>query len=189
MANFNINKVILGGRLTNDPELRQTANGVPVLSFTIAVNRRFQSKSTDENGQPMQAQQQSDFINCVAWRQSAEFISRYFRKGSSICITGSIQTRSYTDQQGQKRYATDVQVDEAYFVDAKGEGPMGGGYQQNPYAQPNPYAQQGMPQYGAPQAQPQYGTPAPDYSAPSFAQPEVPAGRFEEVASDDDLPF
>lgn len=192
MANFNINKVILGGRLTNDPELRQTTSGIPVLSFTIAVNRKYQSRTADENGQPMQAQQQADFINCVAWRQTAEFISRYFRKGSSICVTGSIQVRTYNDQQGQKRYATDVVVDEAYFVDAKGEGPqvgMGaapGGYQQMPYQQ-NPYGQQVPQQYGAPQ----YSAPAaPEYSAPSFAsQPDTSAGQFEEVASDDDLPF
>ena len=189
MANFNINKVILGGRLTNDPELKQTPSGVPVLTFTIAVNRRYQSRTTDENGQPMQAQSQADFINCVAWRQNAEFIARYFRRGSSICITGSIQTRTYNDQQGQKRYVTEVQVDESYFVDSKGEGPqMGaapGGYQQMPYQQ-NPY-QQVPQQYGAPS---QYGAPTQEYSAPSFAsQPDTSAGQFEEVASDDDLPF
>jgi single-strand DNA-binding protein len=190
MANLNINKVILGGRLTADPELRQTPSGIAVLSFTIAVNRRFASKSTDDNGQQTQTQQ-ADFINCVAWRQTAEFISRYFRRGSCICITGSIQTRSYNDQQGQKRYATDVQVDEAYFVDAKGEGPQinaqpyGGGYQQAPYGQ--------APQYGAGQygGQNQFASaPAQDnYSAPSFASQPDMAGQFEEVASDDDLPF
>ena len=94
MANFNLNKVILGGRLTADPELKQTPNGIPVVSFSIAVNRRFQSK---EN-----AQQQTDFFNVTAWRATAEFVSRYFRKGSSICVIGSIQNRSWTDQQGNK---------------------------------------------------------------------------------------
>ena len=92
MANFNLNKVILGGRLTADPELKQTPNGTPVVTFSIAVNRRFQSK---EN-----AQQQTDFFNVTAWRATAEFVSRYFRKGSSICVIGSLQNRTWTDQQG-----------------------------------------------------------------------------------------
>lgn len=95
MANFNLNKVILGGRMTADPELKMTSSGIPVTTFSIAVNRRFQSKSQD--GQ--QQAQQADFINCTAWRNTAEFVTRYFRRGSSICVTGSIQTRSWTDQQ------------------------------------------------------------------------------------------
>lgn len=111
MANFNLNKVILGGRMTADPELKQTNSGTPVLTFSIAVSRRFQKEG----------EQQADFINLVAWRQTAEFISRYFRKGSSICIVGNLQTRSWTDQNGQKRYATEVIVDEANFVDSKSE--------------------------------------------------------------------
>ena len=97
MANFNLNKVILGGRLTSNPELstdRQRSDGADFQHH--AVNRRYTSKNQDgTTGQP-----QADFINCVAWRQQAEFISRYFHKGSSICVIGSIQTRNYTDQQG-----------------------------------------------------------------------------------------
>ena len=104
-----MNKVFLMGRLTADPEMRQTPSGVPVCSFSIAVNRR-PSKNADG-----QANQQSDFINCVAWRNQAEFITRYFRKGSSICITGSLQTRTWTDQQNNKRYVTEVVVDEVGF--------------------------------------------------------------------------
>ncbi|MCD7783220.1 MAG: single-stranded DNA-binding protein [Firmicutes bacterium] len=157
MANFNLNKVILGGRLTADPELRM-AGEIPVTSFSIAVNRRYQSKRQD--GQ----QATTDFINCTAWRSNAEFITRYFHKGSSICVVGQIQTRSWTDQQGQKRYATDVLVDEAYFVDSKGEG--GGsasGY--------------GGDSYGAP-----------TYSG--GGQPTATAApKFEEISDDDDLPF
>ena len=130
MANLNLNKVILAGRLTADPELRQTSSGVPVLTFTLAVNRRF-ARTAD--GQP--AQPQADFINCVAWRQTAEFISRYFHKGSSLCIAGSIQTRNWQDQQGQKRYATEVVVDEAMFVDSKGEN--GAGYTPDAYGAPS----------------------------------------------------
>jgi len=115
MANFNFNKVILGGRLTADPELKTTTSGIVVTSFSIAVTRRFAKNAEG------QANQQSDFINCVAWRNQAEFITRYFRKGSSICITGSLQTRTWTDQQNNNRYVTEVVVDEVNFVDSKSE--------------------------------------------------------------------
>lgn len=113
MPNFNFNKVIIGGRIANDFELKSTPSGVPVTSFTVAVNRSYRAK----NGE----QPQADFINVTAWRQNAEFITRNFHKSSSICIVGSIQTRSYTDKQGQKRYATEVVADEAHFVDSKSE--------------------------------------------------------------------
>ena len=118
MASLYLNKAVICGRLTADPELKQTQSGVPVVSFTLAVNRRYQGKNAD--GTP--AQSQADFINVVAWRQTAEFISRYFKKGSSLCVTGSIQTRNWTDQQGQRRYATEVVADEAMFVDSKSDG-------------------------------------------------------------------
>ncbi len=115
MANFNFNKVILGGRITADPELKTTPNGIVFTSFSIAVNRR-PAKSSDG-----QVNQQSDFFNCTAWRSTAEFITRYFRKGSSICITGTLQNRTWNDPQGNKRYATDIVVDEVHFVDSKSE--------------------------------------------------------------------
>lgn len=111
MSNFNINKVILGGRLTADPELKATPQGVSVTTFSIAVNRRAQKDK----------EAQTDFINCVAWRQTADFICRFFKKGSSICISGSVQTRTWNDQQNNKRYATEIIADEAYFVDSKGD--------------------------------------------------------------------
>ncbi len=110
MANFNFNKVILGGRMTKDAELETTPNGTSVTKFSIAVNRTGKDDK-----------QSADFINCVAWKNTAEFISRYFRQGSSICIVGQIQTRSWKDQNGNSRYATEVVVDEAKFVDSKGE--------------------------------------------------------------------
>ena len=109
MANLNLNKVILGGRLTADVEMKQTASGVSVCSFSIAVNRKGSKE------------QQTDFINCTAWRQTAEFIGKYFRKGSSICVVGNLQVRNWQDQQGNKRYATEVVVDEALFVDSKND--------------------------------------------------------------------
>ena len=119
MANFNLNKVILGGRMTADPELKQTPTGNAVTSFSIAINRKGKDAQTD-------------FINCVAWRHTAEFISRYFKKGSSICLTGSIQVRSWNDQQNQKRYATEIIVEEAYFVDSKADGTIGSSYGEAP---------------------------------------------------------
>lgn len=109
MANLNLNKVILGGRLTADAELKQTPQGVSVTTFSIAVNRRGKDAQTD-------------FVNCNAWRQTAETICKYFKKGSSICISGQIQVRSWQDQQGNKRYATEVVADEVYFVDSKADG-------------------------------------------------------------------
>lgn len=111
MANFNINKVILGGRLTADVELKQTQSGVSVCSFSLAVNRKT---GKDQ-------EQKTDFIECQAWRQTAEFIARYFKKGSSLCIVGNIQKRSWKDQNGNNRYATEVIVDEAMFVDSKND--------------------------------------------------------------------
>ena len=114
MSNLNLNKVVLAGRLTTDPELRQTPSGVSVVRVNLAVNRR--RRNSDQN-----EQQQTDFITIVAWRQTAEFISKYFRKGSAICVTGSIQTSTWTDQQGQKRYSTEVVIDDAMFVDSRNE--------------------------------------------------------------------
>ena len=157
MANFNFNKVILGGRLTADPELKTTPSGVSVTSFSIAVNRPYRGKNGEEP--------QADFINVTAWRSTAEFITRYFRKASSICVVGSIQTRSWVDQLGQTRFATEVVADEAHFVDAKSESPA---------------AAQGGTAY------------IPDnYGAPAYATPAqaAPAAKFEEVASDEELPF
>lgn len=123
MANFNINKTILGGRLTADPELRQTNSGVSVCSFTVAVNRKYSKDG----------QQEADFINCQAWRQTAEFVCKYFKKGSSICVAGAIQTRSWDDQNGQKRYATEIVADEVYFVDGKNDTQGAGTSEQGNY--------------------------------------------------------
>ena len=117
MANFNFNKVILGGRLAGDPELKTTAAGIHTTSFTIAVKRRYSGKDSGKSA----GEAPTDFISCTAWRSAAEFITRYFRKGSSICVVGSIQTRTWTDKDGNKRYTTEVIVDEAQFVDSKKE--------------------------------------------------------------------
>ncbi len=105
-----LNKVILIGRFTRDPELRSTPQGTSTCSFSLAVDRNYQSAS---------GERQADFINCVAWRQTAEFISKYFQKGNMVCVEGSIQTRSWKDNEGNNRYATEVVVDRSYFVESK----------------------------------------------------------------------
>ena len=151
MASFN--KVILIGNMTADPELKQTTSGTSVCSFSIAVNRRFAKAD--------QGQQNVDFINIVTWRQSAEFVSRYFKKGNPILVCGQLQTRTWTDNQGQKRYATEVVADEVSFVAS---------------------AQNGAP---APAGGAGYTPEA--YGTPSFNN--TGAAGFEELPSDDSLPF
>ena len=110
------NLVVLTGRLTADPELKTTANGIPVTTFSIAVNRNYRAGE----------EQQTDFINIVAWRQRAEFITKYFKKGSMIGIEGSIQTRRYQDKNGNNRTAFEVVVNNAQFVESKRDGAAAG---------------------------------------------------------------
>lgn len=107
-----MNKVILMGRLTKDPEVKQTPSNISVCSFSIAVDRRFKTQD---------GKRETDFINCVAWRQLAELLGNYFHKGSRIAIVGSLQSRSYDDQNGQKRTVTEVVVEEVEFVDTKAD--------------------------------------------------------------------
>ena len=151
MASFN--KVILVGNMTADPELKQTTSGASVCSFSIAVNRRFTKAE--------QGQQTVDFFNIVAWRQTAEFVSRYFKKGNPILVCGQLQNRSWTDNQGQKRYVTEISADEVSFV----SGANGGN---------------GAPAQGS--------TYTPDaYATPSFNS--ASSASFEEIPGDDSLPF
>ncbi len=150
MANYNFNKVILGGRLTANPELKTTPSGIP------AVNRRFGGKNGEESP--------ADFFTVTAWRQTAEFIVKFFRKASSICVVGSIQTKTW-EKDGVKHYATEIVADEAYFVDAKNEMPQGASA--SPAGQPN-----------AAQA----GTNIPD----AYAAPAAPS---EVLGDEEELPF
>lgn len=105
-----MNKVELIGRLTKDPELKTTNNQTQFCNFTLAVDRRFK----DANGQ-----RQADFINCVAWKQTATFVTKYFKKGNRLAVCGWIQTRTYEDQGGVKQYVTEVVVDDAEFVESQ----------------------------------------------------------------------
>ena len=107
-----MNKVILIGNLTRDPEKKSTPNGVSTTSFSVAVQRNYKNAAGGYD---------ADFINCVAWRSTADFITQYFSKGQKICLEGSIQTRSYDDKNGAKRNVTEVNVDKAEFVGGKAE--------------------------------------------------------------------
>ena len=160
-----MNKVELVGRLTKDPEVKLTSNQTQFCNFTIAVDRRFK----DANGQ-----RQADFINCVAWRQTAVFIQKYFHKGNRIGLVGSIQTRSYDDQSGQKRFITEVVVDEAEFVESSG-GASCDSYRQEPSAP----AQSFNP--------PMDSVAASAPTAPNM-QIDAPVGGFDEGQSGE-LPF
>ncbi len=158
MASFN--KVILIGNLTADPELRQTPSGVSVCRFSIAVNRRFaRSNDQGQNQQPT-----TDFFNIVAWRQSAEFVARYFLKGRPILVCGQLQNRNWTDQQGAKHYATEIIADEVSFVESKGSSPANAGGGNNTQYTPDAYG-------------------APAYNVGGGA------ANFEEIPADDSLPF
>ena len=112
MSNLNLNKVVLAGRLTSDVELKQTTTGVSVCSFTLAINRRV-SRNADQ-GQPT-----ADFINIVAWRQRAEFVSKWFKKGQLVAVEGSIQTRRYTDKDGNNRTAFEVVANNVHFAERR----------------------------------------------------------------------
>ena len=128
-----MNKVILMGRLTRDPEFRQTTSGTPICRFSLAINRQFANKQTGER--------ETDFVDCDAWRSTAEFISRYFTKGQKIIVEGSLRNNDYTDNNGVKHYSLDVLIEGVEFGESKGTG--GGSqpqtYQQQPAA-PRPAA-------------------------------------------------
>ncbi|MGN1089571.1 MAG: single-stranded DNA-binding protein [Huintestinicola sp.] len=175
LGSCSINKVILMGRLTSDPELRQTTSGVSTCQFTVAITRNF----AGQNGE-----KQSDFITVVAWRQTAEFVCRYFTKGRLILVEGELRTRTYDDKRypDVRHYVTEVYADNVSFGETKSSAGGGsysqGGYQNNNYNQPqnNNYGGQGG-----------YSQPAPQQPAPSVSVGDL--SDFEEVISDSDLPF
>ena len=156
-----LNHIVIMGRLVRDPELRRTGTGVAVTSFTVAVDRDF---GKNENGE-----KETDFIDCVAWRQTGEFVSKYFTKGRMAVVSGRLQVRSWTDKDGNKRRTAEVVADNVYFGDSKRDG-------------------DGVGSYAAPAAG-SYSAPAGGfggYSAPATA----PASDFAMLADDDaQLPF
>ena len=139
-----LNRVNLMGRLVRDPELRQTAGGTPVATFSLAVEQDFKDKSTGERS--------ADFIDVVAWRQTGEFVSRYFTKGRMAIVEGRLQIRDWTDKEGNKRRSAEVVADQVYFGDSKRDGDGGGfnqsysgGYSSGGYSQAAPASGYGAP--------------------------------------------
>ncbi len=127
-----LNHITIMGRLTRDPELRRTASGIAVASFTVAVDRDFSGKDNEK---------ETDFIDCVAWRQTGEFVSKHFTKGRMIVVSGSLQIRSWNDKDGNKRRTAEVVADNCYFGDSKKESETGN------FAAPQTYAQQPASDY------------------------------------------
>ena len=158
-----MNVVCLLGRMVAEPELKHTQSGVAVCSFRIAVDRTYQVKGQER---------QADFINLVAWRNTAEFVCRYFHKGQRIALNGSLQTREYTDRDGNKRTAFEVVCDNVPFADSRTSGAAGGNYGGN-YGGYAPAQDSQIPTYN--ESQPAFSTAA--------------SGDFEEIVGDDELPF
>ena len=158
-----LNKIFIMGRLTRDPELRRTQNGTPVAGFALAVDRDY--KNADGT-------KETDFIEVVAWRSSAEFVSKYFTKGRMAVVSGRLQIRNWTDKEGNKRRSAEVVADNVYFGDSKRDGAAPGGFDQS------------APSYAAPFGSSPYTAPA-QQSAPA-----APASDFSMLEGDDDqLPF
>ena len=170
-----LNHITLMGRLVRDPELRRTGTGVAVASFTVAVDRDFSGRDGGER--------ETDFIDCVAWRQTGEFVSKYFTKGRMAVVAGRLQIRSWNDKDGNKRRTAEVVADNVYFGDSKRDNEGGNAYGGNSYGG-NTYGS--APAYGG------YSAPsapaAPAYGG--YGMPSAPASDFA-VLNDDDaqLPF
>ena len=159
-----LNHIVIMGRLTRDPELRRTGSGVAGASFTVAVDRDFSGRDGGERD--------TDFIDCVAWRNSGEFVSKYFTKGSMIVVSGRLQIRSWTDKDGNKRRTAEVVADNVYFGESK-RSTEGG----------NTFASAPAPSFGG------YSAPAPSYGGYS-APASAPASDFAMLDDDDaQLPF
>ena len=135
-----LNHITIMGRLTRDPELRRTGSGIAVASFTLAVDRDFSPRDGGER--------ETDFIDCVAWRQTGEFVSKYFTKGRMAVVSGRLQIRSWTDKDGNKRRSAEVVADNVYFGDSKRDGDSGSSFGGNAYGAPA----SGFGGYSAPSA-------------------------------------
>ena len=157
-----LNHITIMGRLVRDPELRRTGSGIAVASFTVAVDRDFGGRDGGEK--------ETDFIDCVAWRQTGEFVSKYFTKGSMIVVSGRLQIRSWNDKDGNKRRTAEVVADNCYFGDSRRDGESTGSYGGNTYGGNA------------------YGAPAPSYGG--YSAPAAPASDFAMLDDDDaQLPF
>ena len=168
-----LNHIVIMGRLTRDPELRRTGTGIAVASFSVAVDRDFGGRDGGER--------ETDFIDCVAWRQTGEFVSKYFTKGSMIVVSGRLQIRGWTDKDGNKRRSAEVVADNVYFGESKRSAEGNTAYGGNPYGGSS-YSAPAAPSYGGNN----YSAPAGGYGAPASA----PASDFAMLEDDDaQLPF
>ena len=157
-----LNHITIMGRLVRDPELRRTGSGIAVASFTVAVDRDFGGRDGGEK--------ETDFIDCVAWRQTGEFVSKYFTKGRMIVVSGRLQIRSWNDKDGNKRRTAEVVADNCYFGDSRRDGESTGSFGGNTYGGNA------------------YGAPAPSYGG--YSAPAAPASDFAMLEDDDaQLPF
>ena len=160
-----LNHITIMGRLTRDPELRRTGTGIAVASFSVAVDRDFSGRDGGEK--------ETDFIDCVAWRQTGEFVSKYFTKGSMIVVSGRLQIRSWTDKDGNKRRTAEVVADNVYFGESRRSNEGNSSYGGNAYGGNSSYSAPAAPAYGG------------GYSAPA-----APASDFAMLSDDDaQLPF
>ena len=162
-----LNHIVIMGRLTRDPELRRTATGLAVTSFSVAVDRDF---GKSDNGE-----KKTDFFDCVAWRNTAEFASKYLSKGRMVVVSGRLEFRDWNDKEGNKRRSAEIIVDNVYFADSRRDNEGGNAYGGNSY---------GNTGYGAPA----YNAPAPSYGG--YNAPSAPASDFAMLDDDDaQLPF
>ena len=164
-----LNHIVIMGRLTRDPELRRTGSGVAVASFTLAVDRDFAPKDGGER--------ETDFIDCVAWRQTGEFVSKYFTKGRMAVVSGRLQIRGWTDKDGNKRRSAEIVADNVYFGDSRRDSESGNSSYSNN-------------SYGGNNSSNSYSAPAPSYGGGYSAPASAPASDFAMLEDDDaQLPF
>jgi single-strand DNA-binding protein len=176
-----MNRVVLVGRLTKDPDLRYTPNGVPVATFTLAVNRPFSSQS---------GEREADFINCVVWRKPAENVANFLKKGSLAGVDGRIQTRHYEGQDGKRVYVTEVQAESVQFLEPRNASGGGGGRSDNDSFGTPPREPQGNPYGGGNQNQRPNQNQNNNKQGGYTRMDEDPfAGNGQIDISDDDLPF
>ncbi len=163
-----LNHIVIMGRLVRDPELRRTGSGVAVASFRVAVDRDFVPKDGGER--------KADFIDCVAWRQTGEFVSKYFTKGRMIIVNGRLEMRDWTDKDGNKRTSAEIVADNVYFGDSRRDSESGN-------------SSYGNNSYGGNNSSNSYSAPAPSYGGYS-APASAPASDFAMLEDDDaQLPF
>ena len=176
-----MNKVILNGRLTADPDYRQTQNGTAVCRFTVAVNRPYQKDKE---------QQEADFISCQAWRGTADFVSRYFSKGKPIIVEGSLRNNNYTDQNGVKHYSMEVLVSNVEFTISDISNTQQGQAPGNYYQQPVATSYQPQQNYGYQQNSPQYPQTQPQAPRQQTQLPNEDVNQnFEQIIPDGEIPF